>query len=502
METEKGLLLQRRQAAREAEAMVKLCVSHEATLQSIVWSAAREGLWDSLAPYLDQDETAFIGPHEATNVEFASHFAVNGDFGRAERIAATITEPEVRNRISYRFALAAAERGAHAHMHFYMSQLDDSQKEAVHDSYNCCLVAENRWDEFFARTEAGGVNSDSLFQAVAAAAQTGAINECLRCLRTVYAQDPEAYDESLNQAVRVAVQNAYKIGQLGFIAELQHGVAWPEHSRQSIGESITLGIVFGAEENKEYATAISLFAIAAIEHGAEGNIYQLAETAYAAGDWEAIGLIADKLNSETLGVLYRAAYDAGASQAMTVIRRAWDTKPKYEGNYIFMSDDSAPVLQAEANKGVWDTALDMVDGPRGTFWEENVLALIPIAVSQQRADILLRLCKNSSYCIGRAVEKLHERGDFQLAATVFEAWKQQCDDPAVYPDIPYRERWDLMNRAQFAAYFADWDLAIETLDKLDTSPSPNGFEWHRGYEFVAIEALRLLRAAQRTQSNS
>lgn len=471
---------------------------------SIAWSAVGEGLWKTFAEYYDGDEACFIASKPDMTKHWVLQFAQGGDFNTAKSLAGTIVSREVQRNAYSSIAYKAAECGDVA-LTLELSELaeDDKDKDLrsrVLSNLFCTLTAQARWAEADELMKIGvAIETSRLLSAADNAAKQGEFERFVLLANQAIKQNPIVHkgrgdpDEGdwLRRPVKQAARTAFIKGNYGFFVTIRNDVEWPEDANEHWQDWVTNGVINGIYESKNFDAGIGMFIAKAIDAGEDRELYDRVQSALEVRNWTAIELLATNINSEILGMLHRLAHKEGQLEAAKFFTNAMNHKDNYEGNYLFLSDDTAPTMIDEAKNGNWETALELRNSTLRIFAYANAEELIKIAIAQERYDILLDLIGKDDSLLSSARAKLENRGLFQLGEKLADEWLSY-NPGIVEPENLHWFQIDHLNHtAPAAAEFGDWQRALLALEKMDKLTQRDNCR-HRGYEFVATEALRIL----------
>lgn len=507
---------QRSTAAEQARAVLDMVFTHlshlpddkkRSNLNNIAWSAAGEGLWGTFSDYYNGDAQAdFIPVKSEERANWVVQFSESGDFARAQDLADSIKSKKVRKDAYMSIGYQAAGVGDIATSMAFADVAKESEnkkdreyrKSIISDLF-LTLAEQGRWEEADQIFGAEELETYNLLSAADDAAKQGEFERVIALSNRAIKQNPDQLkgrgdpDEGdwLRRPIKHAAEKAFVNGSYGFIATIGTDVEWPEDAKDDWQGWVTSGIINGVYTSEDFESGIGMFVAMALDAGEDHEVYTQLQSALDERNWTAIELIASDINSEILGMLHRLAYKEGNMEAANAFNEAMRQKDRYEGNLLLLSDDAASTMLEEAKKGNWETALELRSSTLRTFAYYNTRELIELAASQERYDVLPDLIGGDDGLLSRACGLLETRGEFERAVSIADDWLKLNPGKKSEENLPWFKLGLLNHTASTAAWLGDWPRALKALESMDelTSIDSRG---HRGYEFVAIEALRTL----------
>jgi hypothetical protein len=509
-----SLQVQKKLAIEQAEAMLDFCVTgaglpdgrQDDNLRNIAWYAAYNGLWEAFAEKYDGDANSdFIPAKGEEKALWVKQFADGQDFETAETLAESIKAKKARATAQNALAFCAAKTGDGELAERYGAAITNSEmRQRLTDTTFTTLASMNEWEKANELFTSSKLSTYALLHVAGEAANQGEFDYFIAFANQGAKQgqevrergDPENGDW-LRGPVETAARTAFIQGAYGFIASLHEAIEWPKDAKAEVEAWINNGVLNGIYESEDYAAGINMFAAKAIEEGDDQEAYTILQDALDERHWDLIEIIAPRLNSEILGMLHRLAYSEEQSDAAMKLNDISRRKDGSDNNYMLISDHAAPTMIEEAAKGNWEQALDLRHSIARRWAYDNMKQLIKLAVRQERYDLLPVLTEKSEALLEAAVNTTDSRAAFDESDNLLEEWLTENEDVIDEKELMWLKFGLLNHRAPVAAYFGDWQRASQSLQEMDDIAKETGESYgHGGYAFVAIEALKLLKAAK------
>lgn len=509
-------------------------------LKALANDAARLDLWDVFARQYGTEAAEELITIETTeDVSYwATAFAAGGNTQRVQLYAETITNDQARITVYRNAAHSAAESAqAETAQAIAESVFADSQTEQSHIATFLFATYADRLDwEAADAVDWSPVDPDVLLHGSGKAASAGDLTRfkeyASRALNTYAREDLDENDkyeitELYTEALTHVITRAFYDGDIMTLMDVTAGLPLlPFIDRQEIIMLQRECEMHAINNTQNYATGVQIMIAHAKENEhTDKQAYALLEEALQIQHWDAIQLVASRLNPETIGMLVNLALQENQPEASAALNdQLQDMLPdRANENVLFpiaaSAPDTTPAMFDSAKRGDWETALDLLHRLPTFFVSENMAVLAETAINQGRIDMLAAVTAHATQnsdeaATQRALQLLEERGETEATTILKDVLKEQHGVVSFLRDKSgIRDLWIAADRARIAARNGNWPRAEQTIalsragldvymEEFGTGDtrSHRGRQNFRAPREVALEALKIVAAVRHSEA--